>query len=68
VTAGLERAVADASSRGMSIDDIDQSVIQPATVGAEHKAALWLLAWSFLPVDARGAEAIAVLGPTFGRR
>lgn len=46
MTATLERAVIEASSGGMSIDDVEQTVIQPAAVSQEHKAALWLLAWS----------------------
>ena len=46
MTPVLERAVVDASSGGMSLGDIDESVIKPAAVSDERKAALWLLAWS----------------------
>lgn len=66
MTAGLERDVVDASSGGMSIDDIDRSVIQPAAVSDERKAALWLLAWSVLPGAVARSHAIALLDGTAG--
>lgn len=66
MTAGLERAVVDASSGGMSIDDIEQSVIQPASVSQERKAALWLLAWSVQPGGAARSRAIAGLAGAAG--
>ena len=68
MTGGPERAVADASTGGRSIEDIDRSVIGPAAISDEHKAALWLLAWSFLPDNGGRTNATVHLDRTPARR
>ena len=42
--AGLHRQVAQAVRSGMALDAIETTIIAPAPIDEEHKAALWLYA------------------------
>jgi hypothetical protein len=43
--------------RGATFDDVEEGVINHAPCDEDEKAALWLFAWSFLPVGEQRYEA-----------
>ena len=42
----LQDRIAQLIGSGSTLDSVEKEVIEPADVGSEHKAALWLYAWS----------------------
>lgn len=40
--------ITTAIAEGRTLDEVDEQVIQPAALSDDHKAALWLYAWSFM--------------------
>jgi hypothetical protein len=46
-------------SAGRGLSEVEDELIEPATLSTDEKAALWLLAWSMLPSSEQlaGAEA-----------
>jgi phage host-nuclease inhibitor protein Gam len=46
-------------SAGRGLSEVEDELIEPATLSTDEKAALWLLAWSMLPPSEQlaGAEA-----------
>ena len=61
-----QRRVAELVASGASIDHIDDTVIAPAPLTAEAKAALWLYAWSFQPVAEQRRVALEGLAAAAG--
>ena len=43
--------------RGATFDDVEEDVINPAPFSDDEKAALWLFAWSFIPLGKQRYEA-----------
>jgi hypothetical protein len=43
--------------RGATFDDVEEGVINPASFSDDEKAALWLFAWSFIPLGKQRYEA-----------
>lgn len=43
----LAQEVASRAYAGVALDEIDRVLIQPAPLGEDEKAALWLLAWMY---------------------
>jgi hypothetical protein len=41
---------------GRSLDEVEEEIIDPAPLDQEHKAALWLYAWSEMPRRRRRTE------------
>ena len=56
---GLCRQVAVAVRTGMRLDAIEETIIAPAPVDAEQKAALWLYAEA---LEARRSESMLISG------
>jgi len=46
-------------SAGRGLSDVEDELIEPATLTTDEKAALWLLAWSMLPSSEQLASAEA---------
>jgi len=44
---GLRRAIVAGVDAGASVEQIECTLIEPAVVDEDEKAALWLLAWSW---------------------
>jgi UDP-N-acetyl-D-mannosaminuronic acid transferase (WecB/TagA/CpsF family) len=57
----LQIAVGVAVTHGRSIDDVDETIIQPAPVSQDARAALWLYAWSLQPSHVQRGVALAHL-------
>jgi hypothetical protein len=45
------------SSRGASLDEIEDRVIDPTAISERKKSALWLYAWSLMPRRSQLREA-----------
>jgi hypothetical protein len=58
--ATLHERIASMVRGGASLDRVDRELIEPTTLSADQKAALWLYAW--LLADARGTRAAAGRG------
>ncbi|MGD0980259.1 MAG: hypothetical protein ABR946_02135 [Solirubrobacteraceae bacterium] len=46
-------------SAGRGLTEVEDELIEPATLSTDEKAALWLLAWSMLPSSEQLASAEA---------
>lgn len=58
----MDRLVAEVRTSmvsGASLGDVQDAVIDPAALDGDHKAALWLYAWSFERPARRRQRAIA---------
>ena len=58
-------AVDHGLSQGLSLDDVDESIIQPLPLTTDQQAALWLYAWNRLPDSSRSATVGAMLAMAF---
>ena len=45
---GLQERIAAMMRCGVPLEDVESQVIDPCTLSADQKAALWLYAWSFM--------------------
>ena len=45
---GLQERIAAMMRCGAPLDEVESEVIDPCTLSADQKAALWLYAWSFM--------------------
>ncbi len=62
----LHRKVQQATDAGMGIDEIDATIITPASVSQDEKSALWLVAFGELDRGAQHQvvrESVAMLRP-----
>ena len=57
----LQERIAALMGSGLSLDQVEQEVIDPAHISGERKAALWLYAWS---VSQGSARELANAGPS----
>jgi hypothetical protein len=53
----LEHQVMVAMSDGMSVDDVNDEIIEPAPLDPDAKGALWLYAWSLQLQHVQRSEA-----------
>lgn len=57
----MQPRIVAAMAEGATIDDVDEQLIESSDLDGEHKAALWLYAWSFLDHASQRREAIDYL-------
>lgn len=57
MTLELQASIGRRMRAGSTLDDIEAEIIDRCGLGEEHKAALWLYAWSFVPRPRQRAEA-----------
>jgi hypothetical protein len=68
-TSGLQERIAALMERGVSLDQVEENVIEPSPLDPDQKAALWLYAWSFVDTHSQREEAVAYLrqlDPSYG--
>lgn len=51
---GLQHEIAAGVDAGMPIDEIDESMIAPASLPEDQRAALWLYGWALEQLADRG--------------
>jgi hypothetical protein len=58
----LQVRIASMMQSGVSLDRVENEVIDPAELSSDRKAALWLYAWSFIDGREQRATAKGLLG------
>jgi hypothetical protein len=58
----LQVRIAAMMQSGVSLDRVENEVIDPAELSSDRKAALWLYAWSFIDGREQRATAKGLLG------
>jgi hypothetical protein len=53
----LRARIAARMEQGASVDEVDELVIGPSSFEEDEKAALWLYAWSYVPIAKQRYEA-----------
>lgn len=57
MTLELQARIGRSMRAGRSLDDVEEEIIDRCGLGDDHKAALWLYGWSFVPRPRQSALA-----------